>query len=352
MIIAIHPDDFTTPRSAGRDASSPFWTQYLTAAGHHVRQVDVTRADILNQFRGCDGFMWRHGHLPHHRQIAHRLLPVIEREMGLAVYPDQNTCWHYDDKLTQNYLLTAAGIPTPETWVWFDYGQAMHWIESAKFPLVIKLWNGTASQNVCLAKDLPAAKKWIHRLFKIGVANMDEWSGPPLKTFYRRLRRAGSVLLKGHFYNRPWELHKNYILAQEFIEGNAFDTRVVVIGRRAFAKRRWNRPGDFRASGNSQVDNNPANIDMGAVHLAFRAAERLQTQSLALDILRSGDEFLVSEISYTYPSFAQYACPGHWEMTPDGLTWAEGRMWPEQAQVEDFLVRLESRHRCRGPVCV
>ena len=34
-----------------------------------------------------------------------RLLPVIEKELGLVVYPDQNTCWHYDDKIAQYYLL-------------------------------------------------------------------------------------------------------------------------------------------------------------------------------------------------------------------------------------------------------
>ena len=52
--------------------------------------------------------------------IARRLLPVIERELGLTVYPDQNTCWHYDDKIAQAHLFKVAGIPAPETWVWFD----------------------------------------------------------------------------------------------------------------------------------------------------------------------------------------------------------------------------------------
>jgi glutathione synthase/RimK-type ligase-like ATP-grasp enzyme len=351
MIIAIHPDDYTTPDRPGPDASSPLWTQFLQQAGHHVRTVDVFRADILDQLRGCDAFMWRHGHLPHHRQIARRLLPVVERELGLQVYPDQKTCWHYDDKISQYYLFKAARIPMPDTWVWFSFEQAMSWAESARYPFVIKLWSGTASQNVHLVQDFKEAERWIRMLFGQGVAGMNEFSEPALKRVLKRLRAAVGVLAKGRF-NRPWELHRNYLLAQEFVAGNEYDIRVVVIGKRAFAKRRYNRPGDFRASGTTRVDYNPAGIDVNALHLAFRAAERLGTQSLAFDILRRRDECLITEISYTYPSRPQFDCPGHWEKTDDGLVWVEGHMWPEEAQVQDFLVRLEERRYCRRLVCV
>lgn len=352
MIIAIHPDDYTTTKSLGPDASSPRWTRLLKDAGHHVQTVDVHRADILDQIRGCDGFMWRHGHLPQHRQIARRLLPVIEKDLGIEVYPNQKTCWSYDDKISQYYLLTALQVPMPKTWVWFDCEQAMNWIETATYPLVIKLWTGTASQNVSMINNSTEAKKWIRRLFTHGVANIKEFSDPPLKALCKRLRRSAQILHKGSSYNRPWELHKNYILAQEFIEGNAFDTRVVVIGNRAFAKRRFNRPGDFRASGSANVDRDPAKIDINAIILAFQTAQRLQTQSLALDILRRGDENLVIEISYTYPSWAQHDCPGHWKMTEDGVVWIEGQMWPEEAQLQDFLNRIEEKHCRKNQLCV
>jgi len=73
----------------------------LEKAGHEVNWVNVYRADILEQLKGCDGFMWRWAHFGGMGQIARRLLPVVERELGLVVYPDQNTCWHYDDKIAQ-----------------------------------------------------------------------------------------------------------------------------------------------------------------------------------------------------------------------------------------------------------
>jgi len=70
------------------------------------------------------------------------------------VYPDQATCWHYDDKIAHYYLLTAAGIPIPKTWVCFERGQVLEWIRTATFPLVLKLWAGAGSTNVRLVRDV------------------------------------------------------------------------------------------------------------------------------------------------------------------------------------------------------
>jgi len=352
MIIAIQPDDYTNPATGKDDASSPRWAQLLQQAGHEVKWVDVRRADILEQIKDCDGFMWRHGHLPQHRQIARRLLPVIEKEMGIEVYPDQNTCWHYDDKLKQYYLLKAKGIAIPRTWIWFDYEQVLEWLKTAKFPMVIKLWSGAASQNVRLVEDENEAKIWVKRLFKEGLSSITDPYILRHNSFYWRLRYCAKMMLKKRLADRPWELHKNYVLFQEFIADNSYDTRVVIIGNRAFAKRRYNRHNDFRASGSGNLDNDPMKIDPEAIQLAFRVSKLLKSQSLALDILRQDGEHLVAEISYTYPSWSQYECPGHWLLEGKDIIWKTGHMWPEEAQIKDFLVRLKEKHLQRSKICV
>lgn len=145
---------------------------------------------------------------------------------------------------------------------------------------------------------------------------------------------------------KSWELHKNYILFQEFLPGNDFDHRIVVIGNRAFGFKRFNRPNDFRASGSGNVDINPENVDLEAVRLSLRLAKRLKTQSIAIDVMRRGEERVVGEMSYTYPHRTVHSCPGHWELTgdaqPHDLKWVSGQMWPEEAQIADFLDRLHS----------
>lgn len=351
MRVAIQPDHHPCGPSA------PRWAAALGAAGCEVREVDVYRPDILEQLRGCDGFMWRFGQRGGMMQIAQRLVPVIERELGLLVYPDRNTAWHYDDKIAQAHLFKALDIPTAQTWVWFDRDAALAWAATAPLPLVMKLTAGAGAENVQLIETHARAAYWIRRMFDEGVWELSKYHikrpGPKA-----RLVDAARILVKGKPPPPPpsrWDFHKGYILFQEFIPDNNHDTRITVIGNRAFCFRRFNRPGDFRASGSGRIDYDQAAINPAAIRLAYLAAERLGTQSLAADIVyRPTGAPVILEVAYTYMSGAVHDCPGHWEL--DGplatgrLRWVDGHMWPEEAQVTDFLARLKSRPPCHTSV--
>jgi glutathione synthase/RimK-type ligase-like ATP-grasp enzyme len=348
LTIAIQPDDY-----GNGDASSPIWEKLLIASNFEVRTVNVYSADILEQVRGCHGFMWRHAHLSNMRQVARRLLPVFEKQMHMVVYPDQNTCWHYDDKVTQRYLLEAASIPIPKTWVWYDAKLALEWARSAEYPLVIKLWSGAGSCNVGLVSSFDEAGLWIKKSFGWGLHSLKDDFSEHWPIGKRRIKAALKLLIKGDIPVRKvaehaWDLHKNYVLFQEFLPGNEFDHRIVVIGNRAFAFRRFNKPNDFRASGSSEKDVDPEGVDIEAVRLAILVSRKLKTQSIAIDCLRRGEERVVGEISYTYPHWTVHQCPGHWEFTgepfPHDLIWKVGRMWPEEAQVSDFICRLKANY--------
>jgi len=350
MRVAIQPDEFSDPVHAASGNSSPRWAAALQARGHEVRWVDVHRADILDQLAGCDGFLWRHFHTIDMQQIARRLLPVIERELRLCVYPDQATCWHYDDKIAQAHLLQALGIPTPRTWVWFDRDGAERFARAAEYPLVMKLSTGAGSGNVRRIDSAEEALEWIRVLFTYGVTDLSDASFRAAP-WLERVREAARFLLRGRPVHRhglgPGGLHLGYALFQQFLADNAFDTRVTVIGDRAFGFRRFNRPGDFRASGSGNIDPDPSAIDLATVRLAFEAARRLGSQSVAIDGLRDGTDRVVGEISYTYSSRAVADCPGHWELrgapASGELVWMPGSMWPEDAQIADFMERLQAR---------
>jgi glutathione synthase/RimK-type ligase-like ATP-grasp enzyme len=357
FVIAVQPDDYGPGNS-----SSPIWQRAIRRAGHQVREVDVRAADILQQLRGCDGLMWRHAHYPDHQQIARRLLPVVEHALGLPVYPDQRTCWHYDDKIAQSYLFQTLGIPSPTTWVWFDRSAASAWARTAAYPLVLKLTAGASSSNVMLVRSYAEAERALARLFGDGVRPLYPvrtpfgWGrGRLLRTLYLTRRALRNISTFAVFGTEPepeptrgdWQLHKNYVLFQEFLHDNSYDTRVTVIGNRAFGFRRFNRDDDFRASGSGKLDFAPSGVDRAFVRLAFRTAHMLGCQSCAIDGLWRGNEAVVGEVSYAYVSWAVHACPGHWELCgdPDSgeLVWREGPMWPEEAQVADFLVRVNER---------
>ena len=53
-----------------------------------------------------------------------------------------------------------------------------------------------------------------------------------------------------------------------------YDTRVTVIGGRAFAFRRFNRDDDFRSSGSGKIDYNMEEIDKRMIKLALKVSKK------------------------------------------------------------------------------
>ncbi len=331
------------------------WCECLGARGATVRKLDLLGADPLGQVEGCDGVMWHWSHYPHEMRLAAQpILRSIDEHLRIPVFPDVATCWHFDDKIAQAYLLEALGIPVPKTWVFWRKADALAWCGKAMYPVVAKLSVGAGSSNVRLLRDAAAARAYVEECFSgSGIVGYPPLSTDPWLRLRRRVRNAAKRL--GHavgyvWANRlpplpdpvHWMPQKNYALFQEFLAGNEYDTRVTVVGNRAFAYRRFNRPNDFRASGSGNFDVDPAVIDPRCVEAAFDAAHKLGSQSMAFDFLfsRPGGEPVVAEISYAYVDWMVEKCPGHW--TAD-LRWSEGRLWPEEAHVEDFLARIE-RH--------
>jgi glutathione synthase/RimK-type ligase-like ATP-grasp enzyme len=345
--VAIQPDQLTQ-KNGEKQSFSSRWAERAAATGVEVRTVDVYALDLFQQLAGCDGFMWRFGYSPNPRLFAKRLLTAIERGMGIPVFPSFETAWHFEDKVAQLYLLQAAGLPTPATWVFWDRSTALEFCRSARYPLVLKLSFGYQSANVRLLNSFDDASYWIAQLFGSGVTSLQ----PPASRWRNALHRAKVALsdLRGESIYQDLassELQHGYFYVQEFLPGNEYDIRVTVIGNRAFAFRRFNRPGDFRASGSGRISWDRQQIDEESVRLGFRVARRLQTQSVAVDLLRHDGRWLPTEISYTYASWAVRDCPGHWVLQGDDvagrLSWIEGRMHPEDAIFDDFVALLQSR---------
>lgn len=345
LTLAIQPDRQLL--MSGRYQSfSTRWVERGAQAGVATKLLNVYEGELLSQLRGCDGFLWWFAHLPATRRAGCRIVLAVGHGLGIPTFPNYQTVWHFDDKVAQKYLLDAAGLPTPRTWVFWTRDQALAFSRTGSYPLVMKLAGGIASENVGRVSDAVEAEYWIHQLFTTGLSALHGWPRRPprLKRARKRLAAAVRVLRGREAYpvGDRTELQRGCVLFQEFLPGNDFDTRVTVIGDRAFAFRRFNRSGDFRASGSGKIDWDPASINPGAVRLAFEAARRLGTQSLAVDVLKGGDGTLVlSEISYYYEGWAVGACPGHWR--PDG-TWRMGAVDPEDAILDDFLLTLG-----RGP---
>jgi glutathione synthase/RimK-type ligase-like ATP-grasp enzyme len=335
--------------SVFRDESigEPSWSERFEAVirdhGAIVTYFDAGDLPRVLSAPTPDALMWRFTHGPDSQGLAKPFLAAAEHGLGIRVWPDHRTRWHYDDKAAQAWLLSAVGVPTPATTVLTDLDSARAWIRTARFPQVFKLRGGASSQSVCLADSREGALRLVDRAFWRGLSghhDLSRISAGRRDSMTRVLRALPRDLARAvvhryrfgddHVYEprvKPvWPLERGAVIFQEFLPGNHFDCRVTVIGDRAFACRRFNRPADFRASGSGNLDVDPGQIDVAAIALAFEVSRKLGVQCMAYDLLRDpcGGHRVV-EMSYTFVGRVVHMCPGHWDRS---LRWHEGPMHP------------------------
>jgi glutathione synthase/RimK-type ligase-like ATP-grasp enzyme len=341
MIVGIHPDRI------GEESYSDKWREFLEARGVTVLFLDLKTPEGFAQATGCDGVMWRWAHNPQDKQSSKRILYTLEHYYHIPVYPSTPTAWHYDEKISQYYLLHALNAPMPETWLLWDKQQAYDAADQFTYPVVFKLSAGAGSANVLKVENKKEAFKLIWLAFEKGIFpyTFNEfarptglpWSKVDARRMARRVIDAIKYIWKSEYpplHQVWWKPDFGYVYFQEFLPDNPFDTRVMVIGKRAFALQRMNRPDDFRASGSGRLVLDPERIDRRSLELAFQISARGRFQSMAYDILYKDSQPVITEISYTFPHLFVFKCPGHWD---DQLNWHPGQMWAEEAQVDDFL---------------
>ncbi len=329
------------------------WISYCTENRIAFHRVDCLASDVVSQCNGMDGVLWHWSqNSPTELLVARQIITALEQS-GLEVFPSMATCAHFDDKVAQKYLLEAIGAPLIPTWVFFDRDKAMRWIATATWPKVFKLRCGAGSTNVRLICSRAEAEVFCRKAFGRGFPAVSGYFSdvqtrlrktPTAKHLLDKVRRAPRMILRNHALRGHIPRQQGYLYLQEFLPNNAVDTRITIIGDRAFGFTRANRPNDFRASGSGSIAYEPDKIDKRCVDIAFRVANRTGSQSLAFDFLRNPrGEPMIAEISYCYMASAVHACQGHWDH--EG-TWHEGQTWPEEAILEDLLSAID--HHKRG----
>ena len=358
--------DTAKPRIAVHARAGSFserWVEYCDQRGLPFQVVDCRDSGIISKLRGFDLLLWHwHQNQPTDRLIARHVIRAAET-MGLLAFPDTATCWSYDDKIAQKYQLESVGAPLARTEALYEKETALKWSRSAVYPLVFKLRCGAGSSNVKLLKGPDDAAKVIEQAFNRGfpfrpphlsevMDNLKKSrripSGAtsvgldPIGKIRRFLRRTADARRLGRLMGDEI----GYALMQEFLTDNYFDTRITVIGRRAFGFTRNVRRGDWRASGSGDISYEASRIDPRCVALAFDAADKLGCASIAIDFVRAGDgDPRILEISYCYDAEAVYECPGHWG--PD-LVWNPGHFHPQDAILEDLIAAWRIRTGAGG----
>jgi len=325
-----------------KDAFSWRWIDYCKLNDIPYKIVNCYDYDIVEQLNDCSALMW-HFYQASAKDVlfAKQLLYSLETA-GKKVFPDYNTCWHFDDKVGQKYLLEAVDAPLVPSYVFYDRQTAMEWVGSAEFPKVFKLRRGSGSDHVRLISDRKTAKKLVRKAFASGFPQYD--AGSNLKERIRKFRVGKSDwrhLLKGVIrlgyttdFARVIGNENGYIYFQDFIPDNDHDIRVNVVDGKAFAVKRMVRENDFRASGSGYPQFEKHHFPEEVVELALQLTKKLNLQAVAYDFLNYKGNFVISEISYGFCDMTD-ACTGYWD---EDMNWHPGHFY-EQDWMVDMMLR-------------
>ncbi|HRN83104.1 MAG TPA: hypothetical protein PK666_12090, partial [Nitrosomonas europaea] len=138
---------------------SDCWIKYCQQKNIPYKTVDCHSSDIIEELGDCSFLMWNWSQTyAEDMLIARGLIKAVE-SMGIRVFPNSETCWYFDDKVAQKYLMEALGIPMVKSYVFLDRAKALGWARMTKYPKVFKLRGGAGSSNVFLVNDINKAER-------------------------------------------------------------------------------------------------------------------------------------------------------------------------------------------------
>ncbi len=272
---------------------------------------------------------------------------IIARDVyHIKCYPNFETFWPHENKIKEYFLLKSYNFPIIDTRVFWNFDMANAFVSSIQLPIVAKLPKGASSSNVVIVNSVIDGKKIINQVFHKGVeakglrisSSLSSLSKMGILKYSRAWLRSQLItlrILKDKDEYPEWQIQKDSIIFQKYLADNAFDTRVTVIGNRAFAFRRFVRKDDFRASGSGNFDMDKELIDLRCIEIAFMISKKLNFNTMAYDFLYDQNKNpWINEISYGFIDWVVQKCPGYWD---EKLSWHSGNFSPQKCQLEDFL---------------
>ncbi|WP_027379613.1 ATP-grasp domain-containing protein [Chryseobacterium daeguense] len=323
------------------------WIEYLAERNIPYVVLNAFDNNIISQIKeqGVTHFMWHFNQNYFEDMLHARTLFRAVNQIGIKTFPDEDTYWHFDDKVAQKYLMEALDLPLVKADVFYHEKEALNYIENTSFPKVFKLKGGAGSINVKLIRTKGQAKKIVKQAFGSGFAAFDSWTvfTDTVERFWRQKNlhnflRVMKWGFKGIFVDKQYKVfpkQRNYVYFQEFIPDLTYDLRLIVIGDKCYYLKRNTRDNDFRASGSGMLEFAPGKFNLEAVDIAFNAAKQLKMLCVAYDfIFDSKDQPLIVEISYGFQPYVYDQCLGFYDTN---LNWNEAKVNLEYEIVKNFL---------------
>lgn len=323
------------------------WENALKESGLPYEHIDCYKYDIIHEMEKYSGILWHYGNFVNADLMEARNILDIASSKGLAVFPDHNTAWHFDDKIAESYLLDSVGAPIPKYWVFYELNKVLDWLKNkAEYPLVAKLRRGSGSNNVKLLKDYHSASKYAKRMLSRGYSPTQNLlfktyskvqSTRSIATFKKRIKRIPDFLNARRFgHGMPVE--KGYCYFQEFIKNDGYDLKVVVVGDKCSFFARNVRKGSFKASGGGDFFYDKTKIPESVVKTAFDTAEKIGSQCIGFDFVvdNTNQTGRIIEMCFGFDFLAISDCGGYWDKE---LIWHDEPLYVRSEVIENVFAK-------------
>jgi hypothetical protein len=266
--------------------------------GVPYKVLDLSGSDWVETVRtsGCDAFLIRPScELSIWKQMFDERLRVIVEDLGKVIYPAYSELWFYESKRRMCYWLQAHDVPHPQTWVFYDYEQALKFALDTPLPIVFKSDFGSAASGVEVFRSRQRLVRWVKRCFRWGTTRKNE---DP------RDRQWGSVLFQEYLPRvREW--------------------RMVAVGDSYFGYEKLNQ-GEYHSGSLLRAYSRPCD---DLLFFTQRVMETGGFTSMALDIFETEDgRYLVNELQSMWGMSRPEMCvvdgeAGRMVLQPDSYSW-------------------------------
>jgi glutathione synthase/RimK-type ligase-like ATP-grasp enzyme len=300
------------------------WIEYCKNNHLNYGVVDCYQPNTIAELKKYDCLVWHFSNYVFQDMLFARSILNVAKNMGLKVFPDFYSSWHFDDKIAETYLLKSINAPVPNAWIFYLENECINWLQTeADYPLITKLRCGSGANNVHLISNYSQAKRYVKQMFRRGykpnpsvffktksnIKSAGNWN--TMKNRMKRIPDFLQTLSRAKMFPRE----HGYVYFQEYIPNNGFDLKIVVIGDKLSFIARNVRKGDFRASGGGDLFFDKSLVSRDILESAFETSDKLGFQCMGYDYVvdkRTGIGKIV-EISYGFSYTALLQAGGYWD---------------------------------------
>lgn len=277
-----------------------YWIKAIQKKGISYDLLDLTEHDWLDKI--IEGqydliIAIPHGTLSQQKQLFDERVYVIKHILRLPLYPNFEALLVYENKRMLSYWLKANKIPHPETKVFYRYEEALHYLDSAEFPLVAKSNIGAAGSGVHILKNRSQALGIVKKTFK--GSGFPRRKGPNLNTPNAGKRILSKITNLEYISKKIKSYHSIHkdknttdILFQEYIP-HTYEWKNIRIGDSFFSHKKMVQNNYASGTGIKTFDDPPESL----LNFIKKITDKTGFNSVSVDVFEvEKEKYLVNEV--------------------------------------------------------